>query len=68
MSGKNLFTGEGDTGLTHDTLGCSISKNYPLMKVFGKIDSLQSILDKAILESYNKDKEVLKNIQKKPIQ
>lgn len=61
---KKAYTKAGDLGFTKDFSGKELSKDSLLVVVEGKIDSLQSVIDLAVLED-EKDKEILEEVQEK---
>ena len=62
---KKLYTKKGDFGITKDYANNEIKKHDSMVKTVGKIDSLQSILDLAILKSQGEEKQMLEKVQKK---
>lgn len=59
-----IFTKRGDQGYTSDIISNRVPKDSPLIRLFGKIDSLQSAVDFAILHS-GEEREILNYIQEK---
>lgn len=65
METKKSYTKTGDSGLTKDFAGNTLSKDDPKIILLGKIDSLQSAIDLLILNAPQKYSQVLEEIQKK---
>lgn len=62
---KKIYTKKGDGGLTIDYLKKVLPKDNPRIIANGKVDTLQAIVDLAILESNKQNKFFLSWIQKK---
>ena len=62
---RKIYTKRGDEGFTKDYSGKKISKDDIKIIIAGKIDSLQSAIDLAILNSTGKTKNFLGEVQKK---
>ena len=62
---SRLFTREGDAGRTRDFSGRSLAKDDLRIVISGKIDSLQSALDLALLTAKGETKALLHAVQKK---
>ena len=62
---RKLYTRKGDFGFTKDYEGKEIKKHDIMVKTVGKIDSLQSALDFAILKSSGSERDFLEKVQKK---
>jgi cob(I)alamin adenosyltransferase len=62
---RKAYTGKGDEGITSDYAGKKLDKHSFEVKLVGKIDSLQSSIDLAILKADVKVREILEEVQKK---
>ena len=62
---KKVYTKKGDTGYTKDYAGRKVAKDHCLIVLGGKIDSLQSSIDLAMMYAKGETKKNLEHIQKK---
>ncbi|HME87548.1 MAG TPA: ATP:cob(I)alamin adenosyltransferase [Candidatus Nanoarchaeia archaeon] len=62
---KKVYTKRGDQGVTTDYSGRKLPKDDALIISVGKIDSLQSSMDLAVLKSMGSTRETIMWIQKK---
>jgi cob(I)alamin adenosyltransferase len=62
---RKAYSKAGDQGYTKDYSGKKLAKDDLVIVVGGKIDSLQSCIDMAILQEKGKNKEILELVQRK---